>query len=718
MVLNMSGKSNSDDWARALQAANQMLAAREVELASARAALIASADAAAQVDAMHQAQADMERRIADALQRERTLSEELSTARASLESQRESLEHMNALRQALADIENRLSDTRQHEQVLISELAAAQSRRQAVDVVLAEHQAELASVRARLEATLADLAASENAHDMLERSSTQEIESLRASWQAAQSRIHAAQAQVKNLQDDSLRNKAEIAQLNQRLNDVEESRQALHRTLDEVRAAGAQDRMLSQIELAEVRTRAHRLLMEVRALRRAGHTQAAAAATREAAAQRLHMDQLDQAHHHADELRKTLADRETTLRDLQRLASENSAAHAESARQLSEQLLRAQQEAMAKAAADQASLAKLQADLICERDQARHHSATHADRARQLSEQLLRTQQQAIAQTAADQASLAELQADLMRERDQARDQLNDLRSTINTMASHWTWRWTGWLRPIDDTSRWSDCSSAAQRSPSCNTNPASPLLTTSLNVNTFTVTNESPMNATLSDDVQRSATSMHDSNAFSSRLAGPAAHVDDLLLHHDLSFIEATYFSLLGRAPDATGRSIYLSQLRGGRSRESIIAAIARSQECRSKGPTLGGLAALMRSERRGALWLWQRVVSRWIHAPGTHGDDLVRRTANDVMRSLNQLSDQVDNLERRMDGMESRLASVVATSIRSTTMMEPPSMPSAAGLMPARTPESTANLSAEQEKVFDKVRQMLSNGHGKEST
>ena len=84
---------------------------------------------------------------------------------------------------------------------------------------------------------------------------------------------------------------------------------------------------------------------------------------------------------------------------------------------------------------------------------------------------------------------------------------------------------------------------------------------------------------------------------------------VEELCSFWDREFLELAYWTLLGRAPDAPGEAHFLSDLRTGESKLSILLRIRQSAEGRSCDPQLPGLDRALREYRRAT-----RRYSGWI--------------------------------------------------------------------------------------------------------
>lgn len=67
----------------------------------------------------------------------------------------------------------------------------------------------------------------------------------------------------------------------------------------------------------------------------------------------------------------------------------------------------------------------------------------------------------------------------------------------------------------------------------------------------------------------------------------------------HDMSFVEAAYFAILRREPDALGRTHYVRRIREGSSKIRVLSDLIRSKEGRSKGTRIAGLNVAMAIEK-----------------------------------------------------------------------------------------------------------------------
>jgi hypothetical protein len=63
-----------------------------------------------------------------------------------------------------------------------------------------------------------------------------------------------------------------------------------------------------------------------------------------------------------------------------------------------------------------------------------------------------------------------------------------------------------------------------------------------------------------------------------------PAHSLQELLAHHDESFVYCAYGTLLGRQPDAVGLEYYVNRVRAGYSKKHLLAQIYLSSECQER--------------------------------------------------------------------------------------------------------------------------------------
>ena len=81
------------------------------------------------------------------------------------------------------------------------------------------------------------------------------------------------------------------------------------------------------------------------------------------------------------------------------------------------------------------------------------------------------------------------------------------------------------------------------------------------------------------------------------------ARSVAELFALHDEAFVDSAYKTLMRRAPDFKGLAHYISRLREGFSRSSVLYELARSSEGRARGGELPGLQARLQGYRLNKL-------------------------------------------------------------------------------------------------------------------
>ena len=155
-----------------------------------------------------------------------------------------------------------------------------------------------------------------------------------------------------------------------------------------------------------------------------------------------------------------------------------------------------------------------------------------------------------------------------------------------------------------------------------------------------------------------------------------PADSLDALLELHDESFVTGAYRLVLGRDPDADGMAAYLGQVRAGRRREVIIAAMAGSPEGRPRAESIPGLVQLSRrvADQRPALPL--RALRRALRALSSNPDgtlgslenrlglqtQLLRQGSVQTSAALSHLSAELDRTVSSIATVGRQLAAVDA--------------------------------------------------------
>lgn len=97
-----------------------------------------------------------------------------------------------------------------------------------------------------------------------------------------------------------------------------------------------------------------------------------------------------------------------------------------------------------------------------------------------------------------------------------------------------------------------------------------------------------------------------------------------DLCAFADLDFVHCAFVTLLGRQPDPLGEAYYLTRLRAGVSKLSILRHIRMSEEGRNCDPGIGGFDRAMRRHRNANLPVIGRFV-RWL--TGGEGETALER-------------------------------------------------------------------------------------------
>jgi GT2 family glycosyltransferase len=91
-------------------------------------------------------------------------------------------------------------------------------------------------------------------------------------------------------------------------------------------------------------------------------------------------------------------------------------------------------------------------------------------------------------------------------------------------------------------------------------------------------------------------------------------ARLHELLALEGEAFVREAYVSFLRRAPDATGLSSYVAELRSGVDKADIVRALLSSAEARSKGVVVEGVDTLPAPRRVRRSSVWRAVVNRLV--------------------------------------------------------------------------------------------------------
>jgi hypothetical protein len=128
------------------------------------------------------------------------------------------------------------------------------------------------------------------------------------------------------------------------------------------------------------------------------------------------------------------------------------------------------------------------------------------------------------------------------------------------------------------------------------------------------------------------------------------AASVQELLLLHDVVFINSAYWAVLGRQPDQGGRADYLGQLRAGTAKEEILVALARSDEGRRVAATLNGLDKILAAYRASRFSLPQRIMRRLLKGTSADLERSFRRLESLMVRHANAMTSRLDSMEMQL--------------------------------------------------------------------
>ncbi len=120
------------------------------------------------------------------------------------------------------------------------------------------------------------------------------------------------------------------------------------------------------------------------------------------------------------------------------------------------------------------------------------------------------------------------------------------------------------------------------------------------------------------------------------------AQSVEDLMELDDITFLQAAYRAMLGRAPDAGGLRHYTEALLAGRSRLQVLADLHFSAEGKDRRVTLAGFDAAMRQLRLRRIPVVGRLLAPAARAPSTFG----------VRRDLSFLTGQVNRIDGTLHG------------------------------------------------------------------
>lgn len=117
------------------------------------------------------------------------------------------------------------------------------------------------------------------------------------------------------------------------------------------------------------------------------------------------------------------------------------------------------------------------------------------------------------------------------------------------------------------------------------------------------------------------------------------ARTVRELFFFHDEAFVDCAYHTLLGRAPDGSGKLHYLSHVRSGYSRSWVIEGLARSPEAEDRPAQVEGVLALCGRYRVARLLRLPRFLAVIIGAESDTRGSRVRRMLRSMLTRLNAL-------------------------------------------------------------------------------
>lgn len=113
---------------------------------------------------------------------------------------------------------------------------------------------------------------------------------------------------------------------------------------------------------------------------------------------------------------------------------------------------------------------------------------------------------------------------------------------------------------------------------------------------------------------------------------------VADLLQWHDDVFVELAYHVMFGRPADVGGRHYYLTRLRAGRSRLSILDQLSKSDEVRSDRATLRNLQSEL-ARYRASRRLFRGLRARWTDPElGTRSAFVLKRAVSNELGRTRQ--------------------------------------------------------------------------------
>jgi hypothetical protein len=160
-----------------------------------------------------------------------------------------------------------------------------------------------------------------------------------------------------------------------------------------------------------------------------------------------------------------------------------------------------------------------------------------------------------------------------------------------------------------------------------------------------------------------------------------PITSVSKLLAPHDRHFIHTAYQAVLGRAPDAAGESHYLSRLRAGDHKLTILKQLRQSPEGRAFIP---GVAGLDRAIKRHG-WATMPMVGPLVRLVlGAEGNSATHRQLRVLVNEMGQLRGEQSVLVGFVRQLAARPVVVAEASPQPAAVPPPP--PPTAMLQPPR--------------------------------
>jgi Domain of unknown function (DUF4214) len=157
-----------------------------------------------------------------------------------------------------------------------------------------------------------------------------------------------------------------------------------------------------------------------------------------------------------------------------------------------------------------------------------------------------------------------------------------------------------------------------------------------------------------------------------------PARSLQELLAHHDESFVYCAYATLLGRLPDAIGLEYYVNRVRVGHSKKHLLAQIYLSRKCQERIKNNAKLATALSAYK----WLSYPLIGVTICRLGFWIDH------SEVQNQLRALDNQIYRLSREGAQRAEHIQNDILVSIKDIVTNS----------ARQKTPEDSENLRAEK--------------------